>query len=134
MVLSGVVDHAEFPDEDCGAGFFLHSNYTMKNSFLIEQDSLRLNLHEFNVLPGGKSTLVTTKAPLEVSAAPLGLTGTIWMETNGFKEMDSATGRVIFSWSAEHHVGIDESNYKLKNDTGAPDRDVYHRGHVWDAL
>ncbi|GAB7362471.1 hypothetical protein MBLNU230_g2793t1 [Neophaeotheca triangularis] len=130
---------AEFPKPDCGAGFFLNKSYDIEHSILIEEDATFLNQHEFFVLPDGSkddgsTTLVMTHDTQKLSAADLGLKGDIWTRTDGFRELDTQTGEIIFDWKVHDHVKLNESSYHGSKHPGPPNPPHYSKRRPWDAF
>jgi hypothetical protein len=57
-----------------------------------------LDGHEFRILPGGKSTLLTTLGGADADASVLGRKGTRYVLNTGFQEEELGTSNPIFTW------------------------------------
>ena len=72
--------------------------------------SIQLDMHEFNVLPGGHTVLATVYTPIQYNLTAFGVnTSPGWLLTNGFREIDILTGKILFSWNSTDHVALSES-------------------------
>jgi hypothetical protein len=131
MALSGIAQHVNFPkpEKNVGSGFFLGQDYNIKESFKIRDDWHGMDLHEFNVIDGGRRVLIVTENVVPYSAKSLGFNEQWWVAKNGFKEIDVKTGETLHEWDTKGHVGLDESTYIPDNAIalGGP-------GASWDAL
>jgi len=89
--------------------------------------------HEFNVINGGKSALVTIYQPTMYDMSPYGLTGGQGYIMNCFaQEVETATGKVLWEWSALNHVGPSVS-YVPANSTEVSG-DGFTKDTPWDYL
>ncbi|KAK5163327.1 uncharacterized protein LTR77_010700 [Saxophila tyrrhenica] len=129
-VLKGNLKHSRFPKSDCGAGYFLNSQYEMEHSVLLAKDIDLLNQHEFNVEADGHRTLITTHRRDHIDAKNLGLDGKVWVRTDGFREIDTETGEMIFDWVTHEHVSLNESSFKTPSQKKI---DKISRSGGWDA-
>ncbi|KAF7188537.1 hypothetical protein HII31_10199 [Pseudocercospora fuligena] len=68
-----------------------------------------LDVHEFTVLPDGKSALISTTYPKEVIATEIGQAERAIL-VYGFQEVDMKTGELIFDWDPlENGIMLNES-------------------------
>ena len=78
-------------------------------------DERKTNMHDFNVIANGTRALVLTKvfenATIEESHA-IGFEGNCTAKWQGFKELDLATSKPVFEWSAHGHIGLEESTFR----------------------
>ena len=90
------------------------------------------DLHEFSVLDGGKSVLVTIYMPAPYDLSNYNISGGIgWLQVSAFQEIQVETGDVLFEWKSIDHVDPSAS-YVLPNTT-----DVSGDGtndYPWDYL
>jgi hypothetical protein len=69
------------------------------------------NMHEFNVLPGGKTALACTYRSQEINMADFGRpTEQSWVVTGGFVELDVETSEVLVQWDSFDRIALHESN------------------------
>lgn len=126
--------HADFPDPNCGAGWFLNSQYNMEQSISIAKDIDKFNQHEFNVYDQGRRIAVITHGRKKLDATDCGLKGKVWTRTDGFREIDTETGDTIFDWRTHDHVGLNESTYQSPCDEGNVKLGDFAPSRSWDAL
>ncbi|EME83218.1 uncharacterized protein MYCFIDRAFT_137029 [Pseudocercospora fijiensis CIRAD86] len=68
-----------------------------------------LDVHEFTVLPDGKSALISTTYPKDVNATEIGQAERSIL-VYGFQEVDMKTGELIFDWDPlQHGIMLNES-------------------------
>lgn len=113
MALTGVMSHSNFPEHDVGAGWFLDSNYNVNHSVIIEHDADKIDQHEFNTFAHGRRALIARSHRMRSSGRELGINGDIWARYNGFREIDTMTGDVLFEWVVNDHVSLIETTYAL---------------------
>ncbi|KAL1968482.1 hypothetical protein VTN77DRAFT_1692 [Rasamsonia byssochlamydoides] len=109
--LSFIIEHA-YQNEGGrrGGGQILNSHYEYENWVPVTNDLGAFDIHEFNILDGGKTALVTTYRPEFLDLSDLGRPMEQgWVMTGGFEELDVATGRVIFEWRSLPHIPLGES-------------------------
>jgi hypothetical protein len=112
-----------------GAGVVLHNNYDLKYTVVIEPDAPWLDQHEFNIIHGGKRALTATHHSVLFSGHDLGLSQRLWVDGDGFQELDVETGDRVFEWMSLDHVSLRESTYP-----GLREALKYDRDNTWDAL
>ncbi|PWY69583.1 hypothetical protein BO70DRAFT_365858 [Aspergillus heteromorphus CBS 117.55] len=128
--LSFILQHA-YQDNgaDKGYGYILDHHYDMENAVPVTNDLGTFNMHEFNVLPGGKTALACAYRNEWVDLGDLGRPNEYgWIVAGGFVEMDTATGEVLFEWSSLGYIPIHESVKVGANwaPSGAPGWDYVH--------
>jgi hypothetical protein len=116
-------------DGKIGAGLILHNNYELKHTVVIEPDAPWLDQHEFNIIQGGKRALTATHRSVLFSGHDLGLSQKLWLDGDGFQELDVETGDRVFEWTALDHLSLRESTYP-----GPREPLKYDEGFTWDAL
>lgn len=108
--LSFILQHAYQDDADKGTGYILDSHYEPEFAVGVTNDLSAFNMHEFNVLPGGKTALACAYRSEYLSLGDLGRPDEYgWVQPGGFVEMDTTTGQVLFEWSSVGHIPIHES-------------------------
>lgn len=127
--LSFILQHEYDSDADRGGGVILGSDYEVENEVVVVNDLDAFNMHEFNILDGGKTALACTyrsqlirlddfDRPEEES----------WVVTGGFVELDVKTSEVLFEWDSFDKLSISESVKFLETDgvAGEPGWDYVH--------
>ena len=112
-----------------GAGLVLHNNYELKHTILIEPDFDWLDQHEFNVIQRGKRALTVIHGRVHFSGQDLGFSEKLWLDGDGFQELDIETGDRVFEWMALDHVFLSENTYR-----GSREPLGYNRDYTWDVL
>jgi hypothetical protein len=111
-----------------GAGIILDSTYSFQADALTSGASGLLNMHEFNVLDGGKTALILLNHPQLHDISGIGaMQPTAFVDAAGFQEIDLRTGKSVFEWTSLDHVPIDATyvaHPQLPN----------HMGSSWDWL
>ena len=109
--LSFILQHAyRNNDNDKGTGYVLDQHYETEKAVPVTNDLGAFNMHEFNILDGGKTALACTYRNKYMSLGDLGRPDEYgWVVTGGFVELDTATGEVLFEWDSEDYIPIDES-------------------------
>jgi hypothetical protein len=116
-------------DGKIGAGLILHNNYDLKHTVVIEPDAPWLDQHEFNIIQGVKRALTATHRSVLFSGHDLGLSQELWLDGDGFQELDVETGRRVFEWTTLDHLSLRESTYP-----GWREPLKYDEEYTWDAL
>ncbi|UDD61436.1 hypothetical protein AFCA_008795 [Aspergillus flavus] len=109
--LSFILQHAYRNDgNDKGTGYVLDQHYETVKAVPVTNDLGAFNMHEFNILDGGKTALACSYRNKYMSLGDLGRPDEYgWVVTGGFVELDTATGEVLFEWDSEGYIPIDES-------------------------
>jgi hypothetical protein len=95
--------------ERVSTGVLMNSQYE-EISRIGAADGAVVDGHEFSVLPGGKSTLLTTTRDDEAEAYVLGHGRTRKVLNTGFQEVDIGTAKALFEWDpVSHGVHLNES-------------------------
>jgi hypothetical protein len=111
----------------------LDSHYEYENEVPVTNDLGAFDIHEFNILDGGKTALVTTYRPEFLNLTDIGRSlEQGWVMTGGFEEIDVATGSVVFEWRSLPHIPLDESTTVLPDAPSAnpPGWDYLHVNSV----
>ncbi|KAL1962678.1 hypothetical protein VTN77DRAFT_9312 [Rasamsonia byssochlamydoides] len=116
--LSFILQHAynndQTEEQSKGAGLILNGHYEHEAVVPVTNDLDAFNMHEFNVLDGGKTALACTYRTEVVDFAALGLQGQSGrVVVGGFEEIDVATGKVLFEWKSSDHVPLSESDFSV---------------------
>jgi hypothetical protein len=111
------------------AGFIFDSTYQVQKTVNMTSnvpdwaaDKLRdertANMHEFYVIANGSRVLMLTKVFEHTSveeSKTIGFNGNCTAKWEGFKEVDLATGEVLFEWNSHGHIGLDEGTIEPVN-------------------
>jgi hypothetical protein len=122
------MQHSSFPKPDVGAGWFLGSDYEVKNSVVVEEKHEDLDMHEFNTFANGRRALVVTSGETDYWGAEVGIYHNIRSKDNGFKEIDTLTGETLFEWHCVDHMRVFESSAPIHRNT------YENREGIWDPL
>ncbi|PYH71955.1 uncharacterized protein BO88DRAFT_334142 [Aspergillus vadensis CBS 113365] len=117
--LSFILQHGyQDGGRDKGYGYVLDQNYEVETAVPVTNDLAAFNMHEFNVLPGGKTALACAYRNEYVDLGDLGRPNEYgWVVAGGFVELDTATGEVLYEWSSLGYIPIHES---VKVDSRSP--------------
>ncbi|PYH48539.1 uncharacterized protein BP01DRAFT_151075 [Aspergillus saccharolyticus JOP 1030-1] len=97
-----------------GAGYILNDKYMVENAIPITNDLERWDLHEFNILPSGKTALAASIRIQDQTLAELGRpTEMSRVASGGFLEIDIATGAVLFDWDSRDKIPLHESDHVM---------------------
>lgn len=109
--LSFILQHAYEDDgSDKGYGYVLDERYEAESVVAVTNDLTAFNMHEFNVLDGGKTAVACAYRPEYMDLGDLGRPEEYgWVQTGGLVEIDVATGEVLFEWMSPGHIPIHES-------------------------
>lgn len=93
-----------------GLGLILDSSYSVVESVQSQAGNVPNDQHEFNVLNGGRSALITIYEPLQYDLSAYGITSGIgWIMDCSFQEIEMGTNKVLFKWSSLDHVDLTAS-------------------------
>ncbi|KAK5166710.1 uncharacterized protein LTR77_008254 [Saxophila tyrrhenica] len=112
-------------DEKEQTGVLMNTNFQEVNRTYVRGGKW-LDGHEYNVLPDGKTLLLSTIWTMKTDASDLGESERdVW--NTGFREIDMNTGEVLFEWiPTEGHVKLSESCDVVGMDP------KYNPGKPWD--
>jgi hypothetical protein len=106
FIVSWAIDNS-----DKGSGVIVDKNYKVEKEVGVLNDLHDFNMHEFNVLPGGKTALACTYRSQEINMADFGRpTEQSWVVTGGFVELDVETSEVLVQWDSFDKIALHESN------------------------
>lgn len=116
-----------------GKGMVLDKNYKVK--YELEEPDLYhdFNMHEFNVLPGGKTAVACIYHPRPKNLAEFDRPNEeSWVVSGGFIELDLETNEVLTQWESFDHINLQESNMFHAHDgpQGKPGWDYVHANAV----
>lgn len=123
----------EVDNSDKGSGVILDKNYRVEAKVDVLNDLHDFNMHEFNVLPGGKTALACTYRSQEINMADFGRpTEQSWVVTGGFVELDTETSEVLVQWDSFDKISLLESNmfHAWDEPAGFPGWDYVHINSV----
>jgi hypothetical protein len=93
-----------------GHGIILNNNYIVVASVTTGQDAPSIDMHEFNVINGGETALVTAYEIVKYDLSAYNITdGQGWVLQGVFQEVNVSSGDIIFSWSSLDFVPLSES-------------------------
>ncbi|RDW93257.1 uncharacterized protein DSM5745_00579 [Aspergillus mulundensis] len=109
--LSFILQHQYHDDgTDKGYGYILDQHYEQEYKVGVVNDLSAFNMHEFNVLDGGKTALACLYKSEYSDLSALGRPQDFsWIIAGGLLELDTETGEVLFEWSSLNNVLVDES-------------------------
>ena len=101
-----------------GHAVILNSNYQIVKTVESGGSHAAADQHEFNLLDGGKTALLTIYQQIPYDLSRLDITTTHgWISDSRFQEINVTDNSVIFEWSALDHVdpftgyvGLDSSD------------------------
>ncbi|KAL2866762.1 uncharacterized protein BJX67DRAFT_127167 [Aspergillus lucknowensis] len=128
--LSFIVQHAYHDDgSDKGYGYVLDQHYDKQFKTPVTNKLTEFNMHEYNVLDGGKTALACLYHSEHTDLAALGRPHEkSWIIAGGLVELDTKTGEVLFEWSSFNNILVNDSvkiypNYPA---SGHPGWDYIH--------
>ncbi|KNG83372.1 hypothetical protein ANOM_009007 [Aspergillus nomiae NRRL 13137] len=129
--LSFILQHTfRFEGDEKGTAYVLDQHYETEKAIPVTNDLAAFNMHEFNVLDGGKMALACTYRSKYMNLGALGRPEEYsWVFTGGLVELDTATGEVLFEWDSEGYIPLDES-VKLDPSTPVADPPGWDYIHV----
>jgi hypothetical protein len=116
-----------------GKGVMMNKHYHVETEVKAINDLHDFNMHEFNILPGGKTALACIYRELEVSMEDFGRPAEkSWVTSGGFVEMDMETSQVLVQWESFDHIPLHESNmfHAWDQPMGRPGWDYVHANAV----
>ncbi|CAG7920541.1 unnamed protein product [Penicillium olsonii] len=125
FVVGWAADHSKK-----GHGALVSQHYEVEKEVQVINDLHDFNMHEFNILEGGKTALACTYRNARVNLADFGRpTEESWVTVGGFVELDVATSEVLVQWDSLDKIALHESNMFHASDgvaTGEPGWDYVH--------
>jgi hypothetical protein len=112
-----------------GHGALLNHHYEVEKEVQVTNDLHDFNMHEFNIMEGGKTALACTYRNARINMADFGRpTEESWVTVGGFVELDVATSEVLVQWDTFDHIALHESNmfHAWDNPSGEPGWDYVH--------
>ncbi|KAL3477861.1 ASST-domain-containing protein [Aspergillus californicus] len=109
--LSFILQH-QYQDDgsDKGYGYVLDQHYEQQYKVPVINHLGAFNMHEFNVLDGGKTALACLYKSENTDLSALGRPDDYtWITAGGLLELDTTTGEVLFEWSSFNNVLVNES-------------------------
>lgn len=124
--LSFIIQH---DNQVKGSGMILSTNYEIEHEVDVVNDLEAFNMHEFNILDGGKTALACTYRTQTISFADFGRPGEeSWAQTGGFVELDVDSANVLFEWDSRDQISVLESAVLSSSSPalGPPGTDYVH--------
>lgn len=126
--LSFILQH-EYDNTDKGSGVIMNNQYEFEHHVGVINDLSAFNMHEFNVLDGGRTALACTYRSREENLAAYDRPDeSTWITTGGFVELSVDTSDIIFEWDSYEQIPISES-IKFRpwdHPVGPPGSDYVH--------
>lgn len=127
--LSFILQHEYDGDSDKGSGMIMGSDYEIEHEVGVVNDLDAFNMHEFNILDGGKTAVACTYRSQIISLDDFDRPDEeSWIVTGGFVELDIETSEILFEWDSYDQLSLDESVKFLESDgtLGEPGWDYVH--------
>ena len=101
---------------DTGIGVIMDSAYRAIKTVSPGNGRVTGDSHEFSVINGGKTALITIfqPTPYDLSSYGLPVSGIQpwgWVGDRIFQEIEIETGKVLFEWRALDHIMLEQSYY-----------------------
>jgi len=94
-----------------GKGVMMNKHYHVANEVNVLNDLHDFNMHEFNILPGGKTAVACTYRSLEINLEDFGRPEEVsWIVSGGFVELDMETSEILVQWESADNIPLHESN------------------------
>lgn len=91
-----------------GRGIIMNQHYEIVKMVELPESIGNLDMHEFNLVGGGKSVLFTSYTVEAADLSHLNLTqGIGFLLNSNFREMDMESEQILFTWSAAEHISFD---------------------------
>jgi hypothetical protein len=106
------------PYDEKGRGIIMNNDFEVTHEIYPPHGVHAFNMHEFNVIEGGKSALAVVHRTEVVNTTALGLESEIekgLVANMGLHEFDVATGNTNFIWWALDHLKLSESTVEIKD-------------------
>lgn len=116
-----------------GKGVLVDKHYEVEHEIEGLPDLHDFNMHEFNILPGGKTAVACVYHPRPKNLAEFGRPNEeSWVVSGGFMEVDMKTNEVLTKWESFDHIDLHESNMFHEHDgpLGHPGWDYVHANAV----
>ncbi|KAJ5927898.1 hypothetical protein N7466_006854 [Penicillium verhagenii] len=124
--LSFIVQH---DDHTKGSGMILNTHYEVEHEVEVLNDLDAFNMHEFNILDGGKTALACTYRTQPISLTDFGRPNEeTWAMTGGFVELDVNNAHVLYEWDSRDQISVQESAVMSATDAPSdkPGTDYVH--------
>lgn len=119
----------EYDNSKKGHGAIVNNHYEVEKEVQALSDVHDFNMHEFNIMDGGKTALACTYNSQLISLADFGRpTEESWVTVGGFVEVDVETSKVLVQWDSFDKIALHESNMFHSSDQPAesPGWDYVH--------
>lgn len=116
-----------------GKGVMMNKHYHVETEVKVINDLHDFNMHEFNILPGGKTAVACIYRSLEISMEDFGRPAEkSWITSGGFVELDMETSEILVQWESFDHIPLHESNmfHAWDQPMGDPGWDYVHANAV----
>ncbi|KAJ5952436.1 uncharacterized protein N7479_010849 [Penicillium vulpinum] len=119
----------EYDDSKKGHGAIVNNHYEVEKEVQAPSNIHDFNMHEFNIMDGGKTALACTYRAQSISLADFERpTEESWVTVGGFVEVDVETSEVLVQWDSVDKISLNESNMFHASDQslGSPGWDYVH--------
>lgn len=88
----------------------MDEHYEPEHTVPVTNDLTAFNMHEFNILDGGKTAVACAYRAQLMPLRDLGRQDEVaWAQNGGFVELDIETGNILFDWNSPGHISMLES-------------------------
>ncbi|CAG8903968.1 unnamed protein product [Penicillium egyptiacum] len=119
----------EYDESKKGHGAIVNNHYEVEKEVQALSNFHDFNMHEFNIMDGGKTALACTYRSQPINLADFGRpTEESWVTIGGFVEVDVETSEVLVQWDSLENIPLHESNMFHASDApaGLPGWDYVH--------
>ncbi|KAJ6145306.1 hypothetical protein N7470_009201 [Penicillium chermesinum] len=118
-------------NSDKGRGVTINKHYEVQGETKPDEAVHDFNMHEYNILDGGKTALTCVYRSEKVNLADFGRpTEESWVQTGGFAEYDLETNEMLVQWNSADHIALHESNMFHSYDSAAADEPGWDYVHA----
>ncbi|KAJ5782783.1 hypothetical protein N7457_004557 [Penicillium paradoxum] len=101
----------EYDESKKGHGAIVNNRYEVKKEVQATSDVHDFNMHEFNIMDGGKTVLACTYRAQRINMTDFGRSKEeSWITVGGFVELDIETNEVLVQWDTFDKIALHESN------------------------
>lgn len=107
----------------------MNNKYEYEHHVGVVNDLSAFNMHEFNIMDGGKTALACTYRSHEVDLASFDRPGEkSWVTSGGFVELSVETSEILFEWDSDVEIPVAESVkfHPWQGSVGPPGYDYVH--------
>lgn len=129
--LSMIVNFDIENNSDKGTGVTVNKHYEQQSQLRPDESISNFNMHEFNILDGGKTALTCVYTEKLVNLADFGRpTEDSYVVSGDFAEYDLTTNEILAQWSSTEHIALHESNLFHNFDAAHPSKPGWDYVHI----